>query len=128
MIHRALLGSLERFIGTLTEHYAGRFPLWLAPVQARILPVSEKQKDYAESCLAKMKQSGIRAEADSRNEKLGYRIRAAEVDNVPYMVIVGDREIEEGMINVRSKSTGREGSVELENFINDMVDEIEKKG
>ena len=128
MIHRALLGSLERFIGTLTEHYAGKFPLWLAPVQVRILPVSEKQKDYAESCLEKMKQSGIRAEVDSRNEKLGYRIRAAEVDNIPYMVIVGDREIEEGKINVRSKSTGREGSVDLKIFINDIVDEIEKKG
>lgn len=128
MIHRALLGSLERFIGTLTEHYAGKFPLWLAPVQVRILPVSEKQKDYAESCLEKMKQSGIRAEVDSRNEKLGYRIRAAEVDNIPYMVIVGDREIEENKINVRSKSTGREGSVDLKIFINDIVDEIEKKG
>ncbi|MBD3178501.1 MAG: threonine--tRNA ligase [Candidatus Latescibacteria bacterium] len=128
MIHRALLGSLERFIGCLTEHYAGKFPLWLAPVQVRILPVSEHQKEYAEECLAAMIKKGIRAEVDSRNEKLGYRIRAAEVDNIPYMIIVGDREIEEGMINIRSKSTGREGSLELEKFINDIVDEIEKKG
>jgi len=128
MVHRALLGSLERFIGTLTEHYAGKFPLWLSPVQVRILPVSENHKDYAESCLERLLEHGIRAEVDSRNEKLGYRIRSAEVENIPYMVIVGDREAENGNINVRSKATGREGSLELEKFINDIVDEIEKKG
>lgn len=127
MVHRALLGSIERFIGTLTEHYAGEFPLWLAPLQARILPITEKQNAYSLKCLEKMKESGLRVDMDDRNEKLGYRIREAELEKVPYMLIIGDREVESGAVNVRKKSTGDEGARKLEDFINDLVDEIEEK-
>jgi threonyl-tRNA synthetase len=127
MIHRALLGSIERFIGTLTEHYAGAFPLWLAPVQAVIIPVSPDQKDYAVECLEKLKAAGIRAEADLRDEKLGYRIRDAEVKQVSYMAVAGKKEMDEGTLDIRSKKKGRLGARTVEEFIEELVDEIQKK-
>jgi threonyl-tRNA synthetase len=127
MIHRALLGSIERFIGTLTEHYAGAFPLWLAPVQAVVIPVSPDQKGYAAECLEKLKEAGIRAEADMRDEKLGYRVREAEVKKVPYMAIAGKKEMDERTLDIRSKKRGRLGARTLDEFIKELVDEIQKK-
>ena len=127
MIHRALLGSIERFIGTLTEHYAGAFPLWLAPVQAVVIPVSPDQAAYAVECVERLKEAGIRAEADLRDEKLGYRIREAEVMKVPYMAVAGKKEVAEGTLDIRSKKKGRLGARKLDEIIKELVDEIEKK-
>ncbi len=127
MIHRALLGSMERFIGTLTEHYAGEFPLWIAPVQVVMLPIGLGHHDYARECAARLKESGIRTEMDLREEKIGYKIRDAELHKIPYMAVVGDREMESGTMAVRSKKGGRLGSKKIEEFILKVVDEIEKK-
>lgn len=101
MVHRAIMGSVERFIGILTEHYAGAFPVWLAPVQARLLIVTDAQKEFAEAALATLRKLGVRAEADLRNEKLGYKVREAQMDKVPYILVVGDKEVEAGSVNVR---------------------------
>ena len=127
MIHRALLGSIERFIGTLTEHYAGAFPLWLAPLQVVVIPVSPDQADYARESVEKLISAGIRAEADLRDEKLGYRIRDAEVKKVPYMAVAGKKELDEGTLDIRSKKKGRLGARKLDEFIEELVDEIDKK-
>ncbi len=127
MVHRALLGSIERFVGTLIEHYAGEFPLWLSPVQVKILPVGIDHNDYAIRCAEKIRENGIRVETDLRREKLGYRIREAELEKIPYMIVVGDREMENGDVNVRSKATGLEGTKKLDDLIHDLVDEIDKK-
>lgn len=127
MIHRALLGSIERFIGTLTEHYAGEFPLWLAPVQVRVLPVGLDFHEYAVDCIDRLKAAGIRAEGDLREEKLGYRIREAELAKIPYMAVVGAKEAEAGTMDVRSKSKGRLGSKKIDEFVSELVDEIERK-
>ncbi len=127
MIHRALLGSIERFIGTLTEHYAGEFPLWLAPVQVRVIPVGPDFHEYALECVDKLREAGIRVEGDLREEKLGYRIREAELAKIPYMAVVGGREAEEGTMDLRSKSKGRLGSKKIEEFISELVDEIDRK-
>jgi len=127
MIHRALLGSLERFIGTLTEHYAGEFPLWLAPVQIVVLPVGKDHEDYATDCVQRLKDAGIRAEADLREEKLGYRIRESELNKIPYMAVAGDRELESGSLDIRSKSRGRLGAKKIDELISEMVDEVERK-
>ncbi|MCK4550261.1 MAG: threonine--tRNA ligase, partial [Candidatus Krumholzibacteria bacterium] len=127
MIHRALLGSVERFIGTLTEHYAGAFPLWLAPVQAVVIPVSSDQNDYAVECMEKLKAAGIRAEADLRDEKLGYRIRDAEVKKISYMAVAGKKEMDEETLDIRSKKKGRLGARKLDVFIKELVDEIDAK-
>jgi threonyl-tRNA synthetase len=127
MIHRALLGSLERFIGTLTEHYAGEFPLWLAPVQARLLPIGPAQHGYVREALARLLAAGIRAEADLREEKIGYRIREAELLKIPYMAVAGEREVSDGVLDIRSKKKGRVGSKKIDDFIAELVDEIERK-
>ncbi len=127
MIHRALLGSIERFVGTLTEHYAGAFPLWLAPVQVVVIPVSPDQTDYARESVERLIAAGIRAEADLRDEKLGYRIRDAEVKKVPYMAVAGKKEMGEGTLDIRSKKKGRLGARKLDEIIEELVDEIEGK-
>ena len=101
MIHRVLFGSIERFIGILIEHYAGKFPVWLSPVQVKLLPVSDKYLPYARGVLEKLSDRGIRAELDTRDEKLGYKIREARMDRVPYMIIVGEKEQESGTVSVR---------------------------
>ena len=101
MIHRALMGSLERFIGVLIEHYAGAFPLWFAPVQARILNITDDQADYGEKVFAELRQAGVRIEKDLRNEKLNYKIREAQLAKIPYMLIIGDKEKESGKLTVR---------------------------
>jgi threonyl-tRNA synthetase len=127
MIHRALFGSIERFVGTLTEHYAGEFPLWLAPVQVRVLPISHAHQAYAASCVSRMKEAGLRAEGDFREEKIGHKIRDAELQKIPYMVVVGERESTEGTIDVRSKSKGRLGAKKIDAFISELVDESGRK-
>jgi threonyl-tRNA synthetase len=117
MIHRAMLGSLERFLGILIEHTAGAFPLWLAPVQVMVLPVSEKFRDYALEVAAELEREGLRVEVDDRNEKLGYKIREGEVLKIPYMLVVGAREQEAGAVNVRGRSEGEMGSMGRRDFI-----------
>lgn len=117
MVHRALFGSLERFIGTLIEHYKGAFPLWLAPVQAMVIPVSEKFLAYAERVHAALGDAGVRAECDRRNEKMGLKIREAQLQKIPYMLVVGGREAEAGTVSVRSRSDGDLGSKPLDEFI-----------
>ena len=123
-IHRAIFGSYERFIGILIEHYAGVFPAWLAPVQARVLPVSEKFMEYARAVHARLRVARIRAELDDRNEKLGYKIRDAQVRKVPYMLVVGGREAEQGTVSLRHRTGEDLGAVPLERVVTDLTTEI----
>ncbi|MDX6640520.1 MAG: threonyl-tRNA synthetase, partial [Solirubrobacteraceae bacterium] len=111
MIHRALLGSLERFIGILIEHYAGEFPVWLTPVQAIVLPIADRHAEAAEAAAAELREAGVRVEVDDRTESVGRKIREAELQKIPYMLVVGDREAEEGSVSVRRHREGDEGSV-----------------
>ena len=123
MIHRVVYGSIERFIGILIEHYAGKFPVWLAPVQVKVLPISEKFFGFGEELLKKLKDAGIRCEMDQRDEKIGYKIRSAQMEKVPYMLIVGQKEEETGTVSVRSRDDGDLGSQELDAFIQKVVEE-----
>lgn len=123
MIHRALLGSIERFFAVLVEHYAGAFPLWLAPVQAVVLPIADRHHDYARSVAETLSSKGFRVSVDDRNEKTGYKIREAQVQKVPYMLVVGDREVEQGQVSVRSRDKGDLGACSLDDFANDLVKE-----
>ena len=123
-IHRAIFGSYERFIGILTEHFAGAFPTWLAPVQARVLPVSEKHIEYARVVFARLREARIRAELDDRNEKLGYRIREAQVRKVPYMLVVGEREAQNGTASVRRRTGEDAGALPVERIVSDLAAEI----
>ena len=126
MIHRVCYGSIERLIGILTEHYAGKFPAWLAPVQAKVLLVSEKSAEYGEEVFAALKKAGIRCEMDSRNEKIGYMIREAQsVDRIPYMLIIGQKEIEEKTVSVRSRDTNKTETMSLDEFIENLRKESE---
>jgi threonyl-tRNA synthetase len=124
MIHRAIFGSFERFVGVLVEHYAGAFPTWLAPVQARVLPISEKHIDYARTVHGRLRAARIRAELDDRNEKLGYRIRDAQVRKVPYMLVVGAREAENGTVSLRHRSGDDLGAVPIDRVLTDLAREI----
>ena len=127
MIHRALLGSLERFFGVMIEHYGGAFPTWLAPVQAAVIPVSEKFMDYAVKVKNQLKENGIFVELDERNEKIGYKIRDWETQKVPYMLIVGEKEQNAGTVSVRKHGEGDKGSIDLSGFIADIKEEIKNK-
>jgi threonyl-tRNA synthetase len=124
MIHRAPFGSMERFVGVLIEHFAGAFPVWLAPEQARILPVSEKVAEYAEEVLAALRAAGVRATVDRSQDKLGAKIRLAQVDKVPYMIVVGGKEAESRQVSVRSRKAGDEGSKPIEDFVERIKQEI----
>ena len=124
VIHRAIFGSYERFIGLLTEHYAGAFPTWLAPVQARVLPLSEKFSEYARTVQGKLRAARVRSELDDRNEKLGYRIREAQLHKVPYMLVCGGREAEAGTVSLRHRSGDDLGAVPLDRVVSDLVGEI----
>jgi threonyl-tRNA synthetase len=126
-IHRAIYGSFERFVGILTEHFAGAFPTWLAPVQARVLPVSEKIAAYGRSVFERLKEAGIRAELDDRNEKLNYRIREAQLQKVPYMLVVGARESQEGTLSLRRRTDGDAGVVAVEGFLAGLAAEISNR-
>jgi len=127
MIHRALLGSIERFIGVITEHFAGAFPLWLSPVQAVILPIAERHHEYAKSLQKKLEAAGLRVECDLRSEKTGYKIREAQLQKTPYMLVVGDKEAEAGQVSVRHRKDGDLGAVTVEEFIEKAKAEIESK-
>ena len=128
MIHRVVFGSIERFIGVITEHFAGKFPVWLAPVQAKVLPVSDKSLDYAKSVYEALDAAGIRAELDARDEKIGYKIREAQqVLRVPYMLIIGQKEVEEGNISVRSRDTGETETLPLADFIERTLTETKER-
>lgn len=126
MIHRVVYGSIERFIGILIEHYAGKFPLWLAPVQVKVLPISEKFFGYAGDILQSLKAAGIRCEMDNRDEKIGYKIRGAQMEKVPYMLIVGQKEEESQTVSVRSREDGDLGSFALEDFVRKAAKEAEE--
>jgi threonyl-tRNA synthetase len=123
MVHRALFGSVERFMGIITEHYGGAFPTWLAPVQVAVLPVSQDVMDYARSVTRSLEEAGIRVELDGREEKIGYKIREAEVSKVPYMLVLGAREAESGAVSVRAHSQGDLGTRPLAEFVKDVIDE-----
>lgn len=127
MIHRACFGSMERFIGILTEHYAGAFPTWMAPVQVKILPISEKHVEYAKELAKQMHRDYVRVEVDDRSEKIGYKIRQAQMAKVPYMLVVGDKEVEEGTVNVRKHGGDELGSVPFEKFFNSIKIEIKER-
>ncbi len=127
MIHRVVFGSVERFIGVLTENCAGKFPTWLSPVQVKVLPISDKFMDYSKKVLDELRAAGIRAELDDRSEKIGYKIREARLERVPYMLILGQKEEETGLISVRSRFKGDEGQRELAGFIKDVTEEIRNR-
>ena len=130
MVHRAIMGSVERFIGVLTEHYAGAFPTWLAPVQARIVTVTDAQKEFAQTALAALRDSGVRVEADLRNEKLGYKVREAQMQKIPYILVVGDKEVEAGGVNVRlrGENLGLKTLEEAAGMVHDECVEPFKRG
>ncbi|MHB1315605.1 MAG: threonine--tRNA ligase [Christensenellales bacterium] len=127
MIHRVVLGSVERFIAILTEHFAGAFPVWLAPVQVRVMALTDRAAMRAQEITEILKKSGIRAESDLRNEKIGFKIREAQQERIPYMLILGDKEVENGTISVRSRIKGDMGSMELSDFKSDLLQEIVRK-
>ena len=127
MIHRVAFGSIERFIGILIEHFAGAFPTWLAPVQVKVLPISEKYMDYANKVMNDLKDAGIRTEIDDRAEKIGYKIREARLQKIPYMLVVGAKEEEEGKVSVRSRFMGDEGAKDLNEFIDSVKEEIKNR-
>lgn len=127
MIHRVVFGSIERFIGILTEHFAGAFPLWLAPEQVRILPISDRLQNEAQSIKDMLKNAGIRVTIDARSEKVGYKIREAQIKKVPYMLVVGDKEVETGTVSIRSRSNGDLGSMTIDDFIEILEKEIKEK-
>ena len=127
MIHRVAFGSIERFIGILIEHFAGAFPTWLSPVQVKVLPISDKYMDYAGKVLDELKENGIRAEIDTRAEKIGYKIREARLQKIPYMLVVGAKEEEEGKVSVRSRFLGDEGAKDLSVFVSDIKEEIKTR-
>jgi len=128
VIHRAIYGSFERFIALLIEHYGGAFPLWLAPEQVRILPIADRHLPHAGAVQARLAEAGLRVEVDGRVEKIGYKIREAQVQKVPYMLVIGDREAAEGTIAVRSRTAGDQGSRAVESFLNDALTEVRTKG
>ncbi|MBZ5559389.1 MAG: threonine--tRNA ligase [Acidobacteriia bacterium] len=128
VIHRAIFGSFERFVALLIEHYAGAFPLWLAPVQAVVLPIADRHLDYARSVRARLHENGLRVDVDDRQEKIGYKIREAQLQKVPYMLVVGDRETAEGTVSVRTRTGGDQGASPIDGFIASAREEISRKG
>ena len=127
MIHRVAFGSIERFIGILIEHFAGKFPVWLAPEQVKVLPVTDRAAEYAGKLVAEMSAKGLRASADLRKEKIGRKILDAELEKVPYKLIVGDKEMENGTVSVRRRGEGDVGEMEKERFISLVFDDAESK-
>lgn len=127
MIHRALFGSMERFLGILIEHYAGRFPTWLAPVQARVLPISDKFNDYGQELKLELEKAGIRAELDTRDEKIGYKIREGQTQRIPYLLVVGQKEVDESKVTVRAGAEGEQSLKSLDEFIGEVLEEIRER-
>ena len=128
MLHRAILGSFERFIGVLIEHYAGAFPVWLAPVQVVVINITDKQAEYCEDIKAKLKQQGVRVELDLRNEKIGFKIREHTLQKIPYLIVIGDREIENQQVAVRMRSGEDLGVMSIDEFQKTLVSQLAKRG
>lgn len=127
MIHRVVFGSIERFIGILTEHFAGKFPTWLAPVQVKILPIADRHNEFCEKLMNSMRDKGIRCEMDTRTEKTGYKIREAQLQKIPYMLVIGDNEVNDNIISVRSRDDGDMGTFDPDEFIAKLVDDIKNR-
>jgi threonyl-tRNA synthetase len=127
IIHRAPLGTHERFIGFLLEQYAGKFPAWLAPVQVKLLPISDKFLDYAQTVVQKLKNADIRAEVDDRQEKIGKKIRDTEIMKVPYMLVVGEKEMNDNKVSVRKQGKGDVGAKGIDEFLTELVKEIKER-
>lgn len=127
MLHRALLGSVERFLGVLIEHYAGAFPVWLAPVQVVVIPIAERHHEYARQVASRLTEADLRVEIDDRNEKIGYKIRSAQTQKIPYMLVVGDKEVQSGTVSVRNRFQGDEGSRPLEEFLRIIEETVKTK-
>ena len=127
MIHRTAFGSVERFIGILIEHYAGAFPIWLAPVQVKIMNITDNQREYVNEIKGKLRAAGLRADVDLRNEKIGYKIREAQMQKIPYMLVIGDKEMSEGIVAVRSRKDGDIGTMQLDDFLAKVKEENDKK-
>ena len=127
VIHRAIFGSFERFIALLIEHYAGAFPLWLAPVQAIVLPIADRHLEYARSVHEQLATAGLRADLDERQEKIGYKIREAQMQKIPYMLVVGDREAAEGTVGVRHRAGGDQGAQRTAEFIEAALGEVRSR-
>ncbi len=127
MIHRVVLGSIERFIGVITEHFAGAFPAWLAPVQVKVLPVTNRAEEYAKEAAAKLDEMGFRCEVDGRNEKIGKKIREATLEKAPYMLVVGDRDMENGTVSPRHRSGEDLGAMSLDQFAALLGEEVKTR-
>ena len=127
MIHRVVFGSIERFIGVITEQFAGAFPTWIAPVQVKVMDMTDRTRDAAEDIATKLDAMGIRVETDLRNEKIGFKIREAQLQKIPYMLIIGDKEVENGVVAVRSRKSGDLGTMTLEAFAEKVLDEIKTR-
>ena len=127
MIHRALLGSIERFIGVITEHFAGAFPTWLSPVQVKVLPITDRTHEYSVQVMKKLTAMGLRCELDDRSEKIGYKIREAQLEKIPYMLVLGDKEAESGQVAVRSRKTGETQVMSLEEFMEKIGEEVKTR-
>jgi threonyl-tRNA synthetase len=127
MIHRALLGSMERFLGTLIEHFAGAFPVWLAPVQATVIPIADRHAEYAGRVASQLREAGLRVEVDDRGERMNAKIRDAQMQKVPYMLVVGDREAEAGKVAVRLRSEEDLGAMSVEAFLDRAQHEIRQR-
>jgi threonyl-tRNA synthetase len=127
MIHRAVLGSLERFIGILTEEYAGFFPTWLAPNQVVVINITDKQAEYSKKVVKKLKESGFRAKSDLRNEKIGFKIREHTLRRIPYMLVVGDKEMESGQVSVRTRRGDDLGTMSIEDFTKHLAGDVKSK-
>jgi len=127
MIHRVVFGSIERFIGILIEHYAGKFPTWLAPLQVKILPITDRNNDYVDALCNELKANGVRCETDKRAEKTGFKIREAQLQKIPYMLVIGDKEMEDGTVTVRFRDSGESKTMERSEFLAMVLDDIKNK-
>ena len=127
MIHRVVFGSIERFIGILTEHFAGAFPTWLSPVQVKVLPITDRTHEYSVQVMEKLTAMGLRCELDDRSEKIGYKIREAQLEKIPYMLVLGDKEEESGQVAVRSRKTGETQVMSLEEFMEKIGEEVKTR-
>jgi threonyl-tRNA synthetase len=127
VIHRAIFGSFERFIALLIEHYAGAFPLWLAPVQTIIVPIADRHADYAETVATRLREAGLRVEVDARQEKMGYKIREAQIRKIPYMLVTGDREAADEAVAVRHRTDGDQGARSVDDFITSALAEVQQR-
>jgi threonyl-tRNA synthetase len=127
IIHRTSIGCYERTLALLIEKYAGAFPTWLAPVQVKFLPIADRHQDYAREMMSKLQDAGVRCELDGRSEKIGFKIRSAQMEKIPYMILVGDKDIEAGTISVRSRKNGDEGATTIDEFVARIKEEIDNK-